>query len=301
MNVQTRERVLTELDHLRLATLSSQVARARLPNSPGIDALLDDARVVPSRRVASDIVTMYSQVRLRFVDDGMERKLTLCYPAERRTSVRIRVCPVADRPESAGSAGRRDRAMGVSGRERANGRSRRDSVSARSQRRLHNVVGCRSRQQHMRRTQVLRPQEQEMTLDRILVAVSFSERSIDAVRKAARLAADRHSNITLLHVVEPAKRSQRPAVCPPSKPCFGRGWPTPERSWPGMPARSLRGIDCRSTSASRPEKRCLRFCAPARTPMSCLSAERPCAGWRRRSTWRPRNASSASAPFRFLW
>jgi len=45
-----------------------------------------------------------------------------------------------------------------------------------------------------------------MTIDRILVAVSFSERSIDAVRKAARLAADRHSNITLLHVVEPVKR-----------------------------------------------------------------------------------------------
>jgi nucleotide-binding universal stress UspA family protein len=45
-----------------------------------------------------------------------------------------------------------------------------------------------------------------MTLDRILVAVSFSERSIDAVQKAARLAADRHATITLLHVVEPVKR-----------------------------------------------------------------------------------------------
>ena len=45
-----------------------------------------------------------------------------------------------------------------------------------------------------------------MTLDRILVAVSFSERSIEAVRKAARLAVERASNITLLHVVEPVKR-----------------------------------------------------------------------------------------------
>src|SRR6185295_8401937 len=45
-----------------------------------------------------------------------------------------------------------------------------------------------------------------MTLDRILVAVSFSERSVDAVRKAARLAADRKANLTLLHVVEPVKR-----------------------------------------------------------------------------------------------
>jgi len=45
-----------------------------------------------------------------------------------------------------------------------------------------------------------------MTIDRILVAVSFSERSIDAVRKAARLAANRDATITLLHVVEPVKR-----------------------------------------------------------------------------------------------
>ena len=141
MNVQARERVLTELDHVRLATLSSRGLRARLPSSPGIDAVLDDARVVPSRRVASDVVTMYSQVLLRFVDDGIKRKLTLCYPAGRRAPVRLRVRPVADRPESAGSAGRRDGALGVSGRHRADGRSGRDSVPAGGQRRLHDVVG----------------------------------------------------------------------------------------------------------------------------------------------------------------
>jgi nucleotide-binding universal stress UspA family protein len=45
-----------------------------------------------------------------------------------------------------------------------------------------------------------------MSIDNILVAVSFSERSIDAVRKAASLAADHHAGITLLHVVEPVKR-----------------------------------------------------------------------------------------------
>jgi nucleotide-binding universal stress UspA family protein len=45
-----------------------------------------------------------------------------------------------------------------------------------------------------------------MIIDRILVAVSFSERSIDALQKASRLAAERDSTITLLHVVEPVKR-----------------------------------------------------------------------------------------------
>ncbi len=82
MNVQARERVLTELDHVRLATLSGRDSGTRLPKSLGIEALLDDARVVPSRRVTPDIVTMYSQVLLRIVDDGVKRKLTLCYPQD---------------------------------------------------------------------------------------------------------------------------------------------------------------------------------------------------------------------------
>ena len=82
MNGQARERVLTELDQVRLAMLSRRGSRSRLPSSLGIDAVLDDARVVPSRRVAPDIVTMYSQVLLRFADDGSKRKLTLCYPQD---------------------------------------------------------------------------------------------------------------------------------------------------------------------------------------------------------------------------
>ncbi len=82
MKVQARERVLTELDHVRLATLAGRISRTRLPGSPGIDELLEDASVVSSQRVASDIVTMYSQVLLRNVDDGVRRKLTLCYPQD---------------------------------------------------------------------------------------------------------------------------------------------------------------------------------------------------------------------------
>ncbi|MEO8524444.1 MAG: GreA/GreB family elongation factor [Caldimonas sp.] len=82
MKTQVRERVLTELDHVRLATLSSRDPRTRLPRSPGIDSLLGDARVVPPQKVAPDVVTMYSQVLLRIVDDGVVRKLTLCYPQD---------------------------------------------------------------------------------------------------------------------------------------------------------------------------------------------------------------------------
>ena len=77
VNKQSRERVLTELDHVRLATLASRGLRGRLAE---IDGVLDDAFVVPSRKVAPDIVTMYSQVLLRLPDDGTKRKLTLCYP-----------------------------------------------------------------------------------------------------------------------------------------------------------------------------------------------------------------------------
>ena len=80
VNIHCRERVLTELDHVRLATLASRALRDRVPGSPAIDAVLDDALIVPSRKVAPDIVTMYSQVLLRLADDGTKRKLTLCYP-----------------------------------------------------------------------------------------------------------------------------------------------------------------------------------------------------------------------------
>ena len=45
-----------------------------------------------------------------------------------------------------------------------------------------------------------------MSIDNILVAVSFSERSMDAVHQAACFAVDRDAGLTLLHVVEPVKR-----------------------------------------------------------------------------------------------
>jgi regulator of nucleoside diphosphate kinase len=82
MNDLAGERVLTELDHVRLATLSSREPRPCRSGPAAIHALLDDASIVPSRTVAPDIVTMYSQVMLRFTDDDVRRKLTLCYPGD---------------------------------------------------------------------------------------------------------------------------------------------------------------------------------------------------------------------------
>ena len=78
MDDHAHERVLTELDHARPAALSSRRPKDRRPASPGIDAVLDDARSVPSRRVGPDIVTMYSRVLLR--QGEAERRLTICYP-----------------------------------------------------------------------------------------------------------------------------------------------------------------------------------------------------------------------------
>ncbi len=67
------ERTLTELDAVRLDRLRRQGAALRM------DDLLDTASVVPSREVAPDVVTMYSQVLVRDAQ-GSEQRLTLCYP-----------------------------------------------------------------------------------------------------------------------------------------------------------------------------------------------------------------------------
>jgi len=73
------DRTLTELDHVRLAGL---LRRAPAAAGSPLDDWLDSADLVPSREVAPDIVTMYSQVLLADALDGTRRKLTLCYPAD---------------------------------------------------------------------------------------------------------------------------------------------------------------------------------------------------------------------------
>lgn len=66
------ERQLTELDHARLTSLYGRP----LPEELGA------AHLVPSREIAPDIVTMYSQMDVLFLHSGQRHKLTLCYPRD---------------------------------------------------------------------------------------------------------------------------------------------------------------------------------------------------------------------------
>ncbi len=70
------ERVLTELDHVRLAKL--QDAKAH----PALESLLDLAEVMRSREVPADIVTMHSRITLEDAQTGQRDQMTLCYPPE---------------------------------------------------------------------------------------------------------------------------------------------------------------------------------------------------------------------------
>jgi len=71
------ERTLTELDHARL----NKLAGPQLPEA------LDAAELVPSREIAPDVVTMYSQVEIVFPDSGLRQRVTLCYPKDAEPSL----------------------------------------------------------------------------------------------------------------------------------------------------------------------------------------------------------------------
>lgn len=70
------ESLLTELDHVRLTRL--QAAQV----SPSLGGLLAAADLVPSRLVPADVVTMYSQVRVRDPQTAQVHTCALCYPAD---------------------------------------------------------------------------------------------------------------------------------------------------------------------------------------------------------------------------
>lgn len=82
MNISALERVLTELDHARLFNLAHERERAASHDAEGFAALLDQATLVDSRRIAPDVVTMRSRFVLRELHDGSVRTVTLCYPVD---------------------------------------------------------------------------------------------------------------------------------------------------------------------------------------------------------------------------
>lgn len=84
MEVVALERTLTELDHVRLLNLLRRDARGDGSASQlrAIEDVLDSSALVPSREVAPDVVTMYSQVVLRDTRSRLRNTLTLCYPAD---------------------------------------------------------------------------------------------------------------------------------------------------------------------------------------------------------------------------
>jgi regulator of nucleoside diphosphate kinase len=84
MQTFAQERLLTELDHVRLTKLIERAQRDAVLAHPNaeIEDLLDGAEVVPARQIAADVVTMYSQVELLDADSAARSRLTLCYPAD---------------------------------------------------------------------------------------------------------------------------------------------------------------------------------------------------------------------------
>ena len=89
MEALTLERTLTELDHVRILNLVRRDARSDgpLPMQPAIEDLLDASAIVPSRQVAPDVVTMYSQLQLEDLQTRQRSTLTLGYPVDAEPAV----------------------------------------------------------------------------------------------------------------------------------------------------------------------------------------------------------------------
>lgn len=71
-----QDRVLTELDHVRLSKLVHSQAHHPLAS------LLEGATVVHPQDMPTDVVTMYSQVEIAIGQPGRRQRLTLCYPRD---------------------------------------------------------------------------------------------------------------------------------------------------------------------------------------------------------------------------
>ena len=77
------DRVLTELDHVRVRRWIRHTEPDSAPYAPLSD-VLGTAMVVPGRRVPRDVVTMNSQVLLQRLSDPGCMTVTLCYPEDSR-------------------------------------------------------------------------------------------------------------------------------------------------------------------------------------------------------------------------
>jgi len=83
MDFSADDRLLTELDHVRLTKLLHREGSSGF--SPEqlrlIEELLDAVDVVPSKEIEGSVVTMGSQVKVREVSTGQPSTLTVVYPA----------------------------------------------------------------------------------------------------------------------------------------------------------------------------------------------------------------------------
>jgi regulator of nucleoside diphosphate kinase len=90
MHVQSPDRTLTELDHVRLQNVlhrdgHTAAASARIePSVQAVAEILDNAYLVSPRQVDADVVTMHSQVLIAHLPERQQRTVTVCYPKDAR-------------------------------------------------------------------------------------------------------------------------------------------------------------------------------------------------------------------------
>jgi regulator of nucleoside diphosphate kinase len=83
--MQTRTIHMTEYDEKKLRALLSEARHSGYRGSPYLENLsaeLERARIVPSKEVPPDVITMNSKVRLKDLDTGEEMVYTLVYPED---------------------------------------------------------------------------------------------------------------------------------------------------------------------------------------------------------------------------
>lgn len=84
MKNSSTDRTITELDRVRLKSLIQRHRHgsASPAQMDAIEEMLDEASVVPSTQVSSDVVTMNSRVMVQDAHTGQRRTLTVCFPPD---------------------------------------------------------------------------------------------------------------------------------------------------------------------------------------------------------------------------